>query len=55
VWRGKLNAENGAGTDSPDGSANTSVSAAPAAAPEPAPPSPVDSTGPDDTSGNIKP
>ncbi|MFL6687463.1 DUF3108 domain-containing protein [Paraburkholderia graminis] len=55
VWRGKLNAENGAGTDSPDGSANTSPSAAPAAAPEPAPPSPVDSTAPDDTSGNIKP
>jgi len=61
VWRGKLNADNGAGagvgtgTDSPDGSANTSPSAAPAAAPEPAPPSPVDSTAPDDTSGNIKP
>ncbi|MFM0693808.1 DUF3108 domain-containing protein [Paraburkholderia graminis] len=55
VWRGKLNAENGAGTDSPDGSANTSSSAAPAAAPDPAPPAPVDSTAPDDTSGNIKP
>lgn len=61
VWRGKLNADNGAGagvgtgTDSPDGSANTSPSAAPAAAPEPTPPSPVDSTAPDDTSGNIKP
>jgi hypothetical protein len=55
VWRGKLNADNGAGTDSPDGSANNSPSAAPPAAPEPAPPAPVDSTAPDDTSGNIKP
>ncbi|WP_025597922.1 DUF3108 domain-containing protein [Burkholderia sp. WSM2230] len=48
VWRGKLNADNGAGADAPAASPNAPANTSPADAP-------VDQTGPGDTSGNIKP
>ncbi|WP_027780091.1 DUF3108 domain-containing protein [Paraburkholderia caledonica] len=54
VWRGKINVDNNAGSS--DISPDASPSAAPTAAPLTSPPGPpVNSTGADDTSGNIKP
>lgn len=54
VWRGKINVDNNAASS--DISPDASPSAAPTAAPLTSPPGPpVNSTGADDTSGNIKP